>query len=266
MRSALSSVAVQGVCTHVRKSAGSLCWLLSLAAVKSVVICILPLTGFPVAVQRQPVLKPCRQAAHPRWAGVVAPCQHGHPPLPRRARRYPTRDTSPPRCTWVRPRLFRLSTLAARTAWFLWVLGGTGCFRSRFILTDWHLLVRHVFWLFLMSWVFAASSLAAPRQLRGSFCSCKLGSFSLQLVPCRVPELCRASSRRPASPGPCARPVTHLKVGAPHQGEPLPCPSLCGAYSRRASKEQQGLQGEILRAVRAARQGTEGVPAVPPVN
>lgn len=58
--------------------------------------------------------------------------------------------------------------------------------------------------------------LAAPRQLRSRFCRFRLDSFSLQLVPCRSPELCRASSRRPASPwlpGPCTRPITHFKEG-----------------------------------------------------
>lgn len=59
----------------------------------------------------------------------------------------------------------------------------------------------------------------------------------------------------PWAPGTCS--INHLQEG-PIQGKLLSCPRLRSAYSGRASKEQEGLEGEILWAVQQSQQGIEG--------
>lgn len=137
MRNALSSVSVQWAWTHVCKSPGSLCLLLALTRIKSLVICILPLVGFPGDTEGHPVFKIC--------TGVVASLQLLYPLLPTHVQPAPW-HTSPQRCTWVQPHSILFTMVAAC---FFCALRGIQCFKTQFLLMNLHLFVDKVFCLFL---------------------------------------------------------------------------------------------------------------------
>lgn len=110
-----------------------------------------------------------------------------------------------------------------------------------------------------MSRIYTVFSLAAQRHRRSSFCSVKFDSSlagSLQgpwAVQGWQPQSCVPLA--PWAPRTCS--VSHLQE-RPIQWKLLLCPRLCSAYFSRASKEQKGLEGEILRAVQQSQQGMEG--------
>lgn len=113
----------------------------------------------------------------------------------------------------------------------------------------------------LMSWIYTVVSLAAQRQMRSKWhlCSVKF-SFSLagslqgpRAVQGWQPQSCSLLS--PWAPHTCSE--NHLQECPIHCKLLLHPRLLCSAFSSRASKEQKGLEGEILWAIQQSQQGIE---------